>query len=85
MKSEFVIGVKNVEGERSPWFAKGRRVPPYPQKLAILRDPFGIVFAHTKLHVDIVSSVDIDNENDMNLRVLRRTNSVLVTNVECVT
>ena len=80
-----MIGVKNVKGERSPWFAEEHGVPPYPQKLVILRDPFGIVFACTKLHVDVVSSVDIDNENDMNLRVLRRTNSVLVTDVERVT
>ena len=85
LKREFVIGVENVEGERSPWSIEGCGVPAYPQKLVIPLDPFGIFCACTELHVDIVSSVGIDHENNTNLRVHRRTNGMLVTDVEYVT
>ena len=80
-----MIGVENAEGECGPRFFEGRGVPAHPQKLAIPFDPFGIFCAHTELHVDIVSSVDVDNENNINLRVLGWTDGVLVTDVECVT
>ena len=48
-----MIGVKDVEGERSPWFTEGCGVPAYPQKLTIPLDPLGIFCARTELYVDI--------------------------------
>ena len=80
-----MIGVENTKGEGSLRFVEGRGVPAYPQKLAIPLDPFGIFCARTELHVNIVSSVDVDNENNINLRVLGWTGGVFVTDVERVT
>ena len=80
-----MIGVENAEGKCSPQFFEGRGVPAYPQKLVIPFNPFGIFCARTELHVDIVSSVDVDNKNNITLQVLGWTDGALVTDVECVT
>ena len=85
MKREFVIGVENAEGESGPWFIERCRVPPYPQKLTIHLDPFGILCTYTELHVDVASSVDVDYKNSLSLCARGWTTGVLVTNVECVT
>lgn len=80
-----MVGVENAEGERGSWFTEGRGVPPYPQKLAVNLDPFGILRTCTELHVDVVSPVDVNYKNNLSLRARGRTNGVLMTNVEYVT
>jgi hypothetical protein len=67
LKREFVIGVENIECERSPWFIEGCGIPAYPQKLAILLNPFGVLRTRTELHVDVVGSVNVNYKNDSGL------------------
>ena len=80
-----MIDVENAEGESSPRFFEGCRAPAHPQKLVIPFNPFGIFCACTELHIDIVSFIDVDNENNINLQVLGWTDGMLMTDVECVT
>ena len=85
MKRKFVIGVQDVEGKRGLRFSEGCRVPAYPQKLAILLNPLGILRTGAKLHVDMLGSVDVNYKDNSRLRVRRWTRTVLVADAEGVT
>lgn len=80
-----MIGVENIERERGFRLLEGCGVPAYPQKLAVLLDPLGILRTRTELHVDVVDSIDVDHKNDLGSRVQGWTGGVLVTNIEAVT
>jgi hypothetical protein len=65
LKRNLVIGVEKIEGERSLWLLERRGVPIDAQELAILLDPSWILRARTKLHVEMMYSVDVDNEKGL--------------------
>jgi len=65
LKCKFVIGVENIEREHSFRSLKRRGVPAYPQKLAVLFNPLSVLRARTKLHVDTVSSIGVNHEDDL--------------------
>jgi len=68
LNCELVVRIEDVERERRLWLLERRGVPAYAQELAIALNPSRCPCTSTELYIDVVNSVDIDDEHELSFR-----------------
>lgn len=84
LEGEFVVSVEEVKGERGFWLVRSCRIPAHLQKLAVRWYPGRSLFTGTKLNVQIVGTIKV-NDKDLLGGLCSWAGGVLVVNVEAVT
>jgi hypothetical protein len=85
LEGELVKGVKEVESERRFGSIERRGIPTHPQKLAVMFYPAGAPLTSAELDVQMMRTIEVNDEDGLLKRPSGRTRGVLVTNVEAET
>ena len=82
LEHNLVVGVEEIECKHCFQSLEGCRVPANPQELAILLDPQSVLCAHTKLHIEMAYTIDVDYKYRLSHWTQWWAGSVLMANIK---